>query len=310
MSPKPPPTPDVHPSAFADLNRDFYRAEPAEYLDNRLWSLLTMIGETGRARPARQRRRYGSQTYTWTTDSDEVRERYAAMESTVLLHHACEALLRLYLAHADMEQCPWLAISKLRGPGLFNAAVDRLRKELGSAARDTDLLLTFTASTTAAQFNPACPEDAWESHHRGLVALVRYAARTVREDAPFYNSAKHGLAVLAGPMMFSLTADNGSGFSQNGPTLEILDAEIVDKATKARQWRRAARWLDPPVAVEVTAAIIKVIQSLWDASRLRRGLPCEPKRIVLLDAKQIEGMVLRANSSGPITRSSWNLPTV
>ncbi|GHF04462.1 hypothetical protein [Pseudolysinimonas yzui] len=310
MKPKPPPPPDIHASAFADLNRDFYRAEPAEYLDNRLWSLLTMIGETGRPRPARQRRRYGERTYSWTSDPEEVRDRYAALESTVLLHHACEALLRLYLAHAFAEPCPWLAISKLRGPGVFPSATDLLREDLRNPKRVTDLLLTFTASKTAAEFNPACTAEAWESHEKGLIALIRYAARTVREDAPFYNSAKHGLAILAGPMMFSLTAEDGSGFSQAGPTLEVLDAELVDKATKAREWRRSARWLDPPVAVEIAAAIVKVIQSLWDAARLRNGLPCEPRRIVLLDAAQIEGLVLRANSSGPLTRTSFNIPHV
>ena len=41
-----------------------------------------------------------------------------------LLHHASEALLRLYLAHEPLTACPWLDMARVRSPGKFKQIVE------------------------------------------------------------------------------------------------------------------------------------------------------------------------------------------
>jgi hypothetical protein len=39
----------------------------------------------------------------------DARERHIRMESVMIAHRASEALLRLFFAHVEHEECPWLA---------------------------------------------------------------------------------------------------------------------------------------------------------------------------------------------------------
>ncbi|MDQ3580012.1 MAG: hypothetical protein M3443_20925, partial [Actinomycetota bacterium] len=78
--------------------------------------------------------KYGSVELRATADheyDEEAAGVYAAIESTNLLHHAAECLLRLYLAHAGMPPCPWLEVARLRSPSEFKEAVEKLRGSLG-----------------------------------------------------------------------------------------------------------------------------------------------------------------------------------
>jgi hypothetical protein len=84
----------------------------------------------------------------------------AALESTVLLHHAGETLMRLYLAHAGDAPCPWMEIARFPDSRRFKDALSRL---LSSRSTDVWVLLGATASLAAV-----------------VVALVR---STSRQDA-------------------------------------------------------------------------------------------------------------------------------
>ncbi len=47
-------------------------------------------------------------------------------ESQVLLHHAAEALLRLFLAHEGRPPCPWLRAGSLRASGRLTGLLTSL----------------------------------------------------------------------------------------------------------------------------------------------------------------------------------------
>ena len=43
------------------------------------------------------------------------RRRYIQTEAMMIVHHASEALLRLFFAHVDHPECPWLGMADERG---------------------------------------------------------------------------------------------------------------------------------------------------------------------------------------------------
>ena len=51
-------------------------------------------------------------------------ERFQVLESTVLAHHAFEALVRLYLAHAADTTCPWIEVAAETSFGAFKSRVN------------------------------------------------------------------------------------------------------------------------------------------------------------------------------------------
>ncbi len=120
---------------YAALNERFYEASPHEYFDQRLGLLLLAAGKPEEVEKLLQGGisfgqlglRATQDEAQHATESPETkqrkRERFITAEAEVLLHHASEALLRLYLAHepvigADgppaIHPCPWLQIARLR----------------------------------------------------------------------------------------------------------------------------------------------------------------------------------------------------
>jgi hypothetical protein len=129
---------DLAPGQFPDLNREFYAAEPGDYFRCRLRSLLLAVADS----PAldevlKQGITYGKIGLHRKADAEPASttvESYGSMESVNLLHHVGECMLRLYLAHADRQPCPWLELSRLRAPQEFKKRVERLRLNLSEQA--------------------------------------------------------------------------------------------------------------------------------------------------------------------------------
>jgi hypothetical protein len=101
-----------------------YNADPAEFIKMRIESLSLMACTDEQLAPA-----FGSErSITTPRVADDVpeasatfgameppdlaaRKRYLRMESVMIAHHASEALLRLFFAHVDHPECPWLGMS-------------------------------------------------------------------------------------------------------------------------------------------------------------------------------------------------------
>lgn len=101
------------------LNQQFYAADPAHYLRLRLMSLLVLVGRSEDVAAAiRSGVSYAGITVVSSGDEEDDAEndeeflrRYATAESQVLLHQTAEAVIRLFLAHADSPDCPWLEVA-------------------------------------------------------------------------------------------------------------------------------------------------------------------------------------------------------
>jgi hypothetical protein len=112
----------LDPGQYPELNAMFYNADPAEFIKMRIESLSLMACADEQLAPAFGADRSiitsrvdddtpeASATFGAMKPPDEAaRKRYIRMESVMIAHHASEAILRLFFAHVDHEECPGLA---------------------------------------------------------------------------------------------------------------------------------------------------------------------------------------------------------
>ena len=288
---------DIHPDAYDSLNREFYSASPGEYFEMRLRALLTMLSSENAGFKSPGSGGFAGLEFSFGPDSGEAIDRYTAIESTVLLHHTGEALLRLYLAHAEGNPCPWLAIATLRSFSKFKQQVESLRIDLPTSQRQNDLLEVFSARSDPSSFQESAEEVA--SHRDGLVIALREAANTFLGDSNIYNAAKHGLALLAGEsqLSFRSTTDPSSTFNAAGLAVTTLE-------TTNGRWQQKTTWLQVKRSIALIHLWTELIQSLWEAARMRYLRTGDPNKLRRLQADELGAMLAeRTGTSGLISFS-------
>jgi hypothetical protein len=278
--------PEIHPSEYRKLADYFYRANPADYLQARVLGAVVVAGVNDEGGPGHYASlSLGELKFTQGPEdvlTPEERDRIAALESTVVLHHTCESLLRLYFAHSNGERCPWQAVAGMRDFREFKRRVSELRSRLDEEATVTDLLRVFAFATAREQTN--MPEEAWEKHRTALVGLVRIAAGTILDDANLYNAAKHGLAIIAGPVGMSLgPVDAPPVIDQHGPALVTLEL-----SGKPSRWGMTTRWVRPERALAVSFMVCAMIRSLWEVGRRDHAQEADLKKVRFLDGLDLD----------------------
>lgn len=251
------------------LNDTFYRARPHAYFNQRLESLLLVAGKPEQLAQllaeginieklevgvASIHRDLSEQE---NAEAQEDRERFVIAEAEILLHHAAETLLRLYLAHEDLPPCPWLKLSGEYSFAEFKSKVTTLTEELGDEQRNSKVAAVFFGTAERASLRPTPAVDDWNMGLQNVATwLAWYAAHFL--DAGVYNAAKHGLAVQAGNAEFQLGDDEL--ISRSGSSLEYLVSYKNDSGR--RRWRRTTQWLD----------LDRWMAYIFMASRLMKGL--------------------------------------
>ena len=274
--------PAIHPLQYGSLNEHFYHAEPSEYLLQRLWSLAASLD------PATQPTAVQFDQFSMAREPEDILDdnkamKYAALESMVLLHHAAESMLRLYLAHANRSPCPWVEIAKLRNFAEFKRRVAELRDSLSEPEVMNDLEEVFMWAHEPAAF-PRVSEHLRASNQAGLRLMIEYAATVLLEDAPVYNAAKHGIAVLAGDVNLELE----EVLRAEGPSLTTLEEIELDGA---RKWAKRTRWVHPTRSLTTTFVIANMIRSLWESARGHYLGGGDPSRLYPLDEAQIRKLL-------------------
>lgn len=197
----------LDPGQFPELNAMFYNADPAEFIKIRIESLSLMACTDEQLGPA-----FGVARSITTTRIDDdlpdvsatfgamappderVRKRYIRMESVMIAHHASEALLRLFFAHVDHDECPWLGMSA-------STSFADFKKQVAAALKQG-----FDRGEIAAVFlggeNPtdACIQlsnNEFEDAIDAFELLLADAGARVINDSFVYNVVKHGVTAIA-----------------------------------------------------------------------------------------------------------------
>lgn len=264
----------LSPAQYESMNRTFYRGAPHKYFDRRFTSLLLATADSEHVREAfKQGIKYGRLTVTGNKAfNEEERRDYAATESVLLLHHAGEALLRLYFAHDGIPACPWLEVARLRH---FTTFKDKVAK-LGAAVLQEETISSLNnvfrgnGDTSKLAYYGWRPEK-WADDRLGLQRLIAFITRTLLEDSTLYNAAKHGLALLSQDVGARLDIDlPGVDIGNQGPSLLYLETKPVKSGSSTlNKWHETTTWVQVDSNLALTQLLIQQIESLWTLACLR-----------------------------------------
>lgn len=280
------------PEQFHGLNREFYRANPAAYLDRRLSALLLTVGRPDEmAALLAEGVTYGK---LQCKSDDEVTERelldYATTETTVLHHHASEALLRLFFAHEHLPECPWLELSRLRDFAKFKQKAAALPTLWGDTEQRARVARTFLGSENPQDIRPAPDAEVWKEAVDAAFTLLCNSARRLVDEGPLYNAAKHGLAVVAGPTGLKVGGPDGEEWpidvSVDGPSLTYLLRTPRSDKGRAR-WHKGTTWVHFDEDLADVFLILRLINSLWSLARHRYTDTDEPLSIQTLRMEHV-----------------------
>lgn len=290
---------------FPDLNQEFYCADPMNYFQRRVQGLIMTLSDSPAIHEALiQGVSYGKTTIGRSADhknDQEATDTFASTESTNLLHHATECMLRLYLAHVDHQICPWLEIARMRAPAEFKSRVATLSETLHEQDTIDSLVDLFLGNTDPQRLGLKLTSHEWQQKVTGLTIVVAYACNTVLSDAGLYNATKHGLAVVGGNHGFSLsTPQRDLTISTDGPALAFLD--LADQeAPNTRRWAKNLTFVQAESNIVMTEVISRHIGSLWAIARFRYvGVEPEDLQLPLFEPSFLHEVITEGRGDEPI----------
>lgn len=266
----------LDPGQFPELNAVFYSADPSEFIKMRIDSLALMACTDEVLAPAYGSDRPIGNTLHFPATSvphPEQRHKYVRMEAVTIVHHASEALLRLYFAHIDYPECPWLGMSTSTDFAGFKRRVNDAR------------LAGFDHKDIAAIFlGGADPTDAGIKMGKGkfaetveaLEGLLIECANRFLDDSFLYNAVKHGMTAIDTDAKMKWVGGNGEQITMlDGFVHGYLHKKLHPMATqKDGSWFLSLADSNPERDLAVTTVITYALDSLWDVARRRyMGVP-------------------------------------
>jgi hypothetical protein len=246
------------------LNNDFFDLEPWSYLHTRLCGLAAAAGKPDRfidlfevAFTVGDGFKIGG---GGQSPAPEAVQRFAAVDSEVLLHHAAETVLRAYLTFASHPDAPWLDIAAQRQAREFKEKVRRRFRAKPVTSHDLDQTAVLLLGGEEPPEDETSYED-WRRATMNIESFLREFANHWLDEAHTYNSLKHGLVARSGEHSIRIEAAEGGSavFELEGVTLAVVESERRDD--KSIEWFLATKWID----VERNLALV------WIATRLLRA---------------------------------------
>ncbi|WP_029108701.1 hypothetical protein [Mycobacterium sp. URHD0025] len=263
----------LNPAQFPELNAVLYTADPAEFIKMRIESLSLMAGTDEQLAPvfAADKLIGAAHFGSMVPPSLAARDRYIRMEAVMIANHASETLLRMFLAHIEHPECPWLGLSASMTFAEFKEHVAaKLKNGFDREAIATVFLGGISRVDSVIQLT----NDEFEDAVDGLEMLLVDAAHRVLGDAFLYNAVKHGVsAVAVGDDGAKVTWQpmNGEPVTMHeGPTHVYLHKSAYPNAPKTEpQWWLTMEDSNPGREVSVSVLITRALDSLWDVARRR-----------------------------------------
>ncbi len=246
---------------FAELNRRFYGGNPAAYFRSRLHLLLLAAGRSEELdRLMVEGVQYGKlrahiQPAIDAQDDEHELLAYVVTDAEVLLHHSCEALFRLLFAHAGRPPCPWLEAARLRSFAEFKRRLAQFT-ELPTSTENVENVARVFLGRGLEAGNDELAKAAAEIS-RQLAVLAGH----LLSEGNLYNSAKHGLAVVAGTVAFGLDAKDGSLLIEGeGPAVDYLEV-------KSDHWHTTTRFVNITKVLLLINLAVRYIDTIWTVAR-------------------------------------------
>lgn len=266
-------------ASLQKLNRDFYRRSPSSYFLFRLRNLLLsagrgleleqMLGEGVEVGVFKLSAPDGARLESLDEEQRESQHAFVTLETEVLLHHAAETLLRLYLAHEHAPPCPWISMSRERSPRRFKNKVGNLLERLQTPDGCKRMAVVFFGTADRLTFGQDGPsEDKWMKLIDSTRTWLSWFGRYIL-DGDVYNAAKHGLGVYPQRVSLTVEVDGEQFLGGAGPCLEYLQS--VREEEGRRQWKRTTKWLEWDRLFGSIHIACQLIDRLWTVANVKHG---------------------------------------
>ena len=181
---------------FPELNATFYTARPAEFINMRINVLSLMACEEEQLAPAfGTQRTIGDVSLTaMSPPSDKERNRYIQTEAMMIVHHASEALLRLFFAHVEHPECPWLGMASSTS---FVEFKEKVSNAVKTGFNSKDIASMFLGGESPQEAAVELSQEDFDAGVEGTDRLLWDCALRLLGDSFLYNAVKHGLTAIA-----------------------------------------------------------------------------------------------------------------
>lgn len=257
------------------LNERYYSRSPALYFRQRLNNLTVCAARLPDYRDALLAGiEVGDLTITVgeheAVDSDLDDEELLAFvtaESEVLLYHATESMFRVYLAHAQRPECPWLRMASVSSIRDMRRAVERrFGESADEAAARAEVARCLRLDDVD---RSALTDDQLRQAVDNLLGFLRGLAERLEGDKELYNAAKHGLTMFASTAHLQFQEQDGSVlFAHGGPSLEYLQSTPWSgDRVRDRQWTDVTVWLNLVGWWALTHVATEIMNTVWTIGR-------------------------------------------
>jgi len=299
---------DERPFDPTRLNSQYYSANPPAYFRSRLHLLALAAGrpselitllEAGVEYEGLHFTREESHAPEGNPNLDAA---FLVTESQVLLHHASEALIRLFFGHADLPPCPWLECADFRGAAAFRKEVDRLASSLWPTHLKEAVADVFLGGT------PAEVSADWSETAETAERLLRVLATRLNEDAHMYNSTKHGMTVLSGDASVAFLSEEGEHIAGgSGPSVSFLESR--KRPGSEVVWSQTTKWFSIQQAMLLTNLAITQMEALWQVARARY-VDADLAGVAMVTKEAIDTALFEMRPAGVIFRFSHQVAVV
>lgn len=283
------------------VNETFYAADPADYLSTR-WQLLMLAG--GRRQDLAQLFAQGVEfagieigphgSATPSEPAELSLDPFLTIESQMLLHHAAETTLRIFLAHCSAEPMPWIVMNSNRNFADF-------KKTVRSTFVDAHPEPAIVAYVCLGRQTPPSEisEDDWNAAIDGITLFLTVFAQRFLNDAGIYNAIKHGLGVRASTASLILGGQQLAG----GTSVDFVESDSWNNGE--RTWSLTTQWVDLGETLGLVRVATQLIESIWQVGRFRHlGTRASKPTFFPIALRPDQ---LRNPSPSPMKRMSWEV---
>lgn len=263
----------LDPGQYPELNAVFYTADPAEFIKMRIESLSLMACSDDQLAPLYATDRTVGAAFlgAMPPPTSDARQRYVRMEAVMIANHASEALLRLFFAHVEHPECPWLGMSASNDFAEYKA---KLAAALDTGFDREQIAAVFLGGVSRVDSVIQLTDDEFEDAIDALAMLLIDSANRVLGDAFVYNAVKHGISAVAvddDEAKVAWQPLSGEPVTvHEGPVHVYLHKKgHPDAAKNEAHWWLTMEDSNPGREMSVTVLITKALDSLWDVARRR-----------------------------------------
>ena len=256
---------------FPELNAFFYSADPSEFIKLRSQVLSMMAIDDAFLAPAfAVDREIGSMRFSGGgVPPVDARMRYMRTEAVNIVHHASETLLRLYFAHIDHPECPWLGMS---APVPFWDFKERVSKALDDGFDADHIARLFLGGASPSDAGVDVTEEEFDASIEAYRFLLGVCGDRFVGDAFLYNAVKHGLTAIdlddEEARMEWVSHEGERVPMHKGPAHIYLHEKLTPNAKPDEgTWFMSVE--DPNIDrdLAVTSMIAYAMDSLWSVAR-------------------------------------------